>query len=174
MRFTKRGWGNKGAFALEGEVIDANEKTVYTLSGFWHRFIKIKHVVTGEETTIWQLNPRPEQWDHLYHFSLFTLQLNYIDEDLIAKLPVTDSRLRPDQRALENGDLETATAEKHNVEEYQRKQRKEREEAGIEWKPRYFEEVPDEEVKDEVYFKFNGKYWIDRENGNLKKLARVF
>ena len=60
-------------------------------------------------------------------------------------MPCTDSRLRPDQRALENGDLETATKEKHNVEEFQRKQRKEREEAGIEWVARYFEEMKDEE-----------------------------
>jgi oxysterol-binding protein 1 len=173
MRFLKRGWGNKNAYKVEGEIYDANEKVVYEITGHWHRSISIKHVETGEEILIWELNPRPEKWDHLYHFSLFTLQLNYIDEELEKKLPVTDSRLRPDQRALENGDLNLASVEKHNVEEFQRKQRKEREEAGIEWVPRYFEREIDE-ITEEEYFKFNGKYWKDRATGKLKELERVF
>jgi len=36
------------------------------------------------------------------------INLNYIDEELAAKLPPTDSRRRPDMRAMENGDYETA------------------------------------------------------------------
>lgn len=173
MKFIKRGWGNKNAYKLEGNIYDADENAIYELNGFWHREITIKHLETGEETTIWKLNPRPEEWDHLYHFSLFTLQLNYIDEELEEKLPCTDSRLRPDQRALENGDLETASTEKHNVEEFQRKLRKEREENGIEWVPRYFVEKIDEETE-EAYYEFNGKYWEDRDSGKVKELERVF
>jgi hypothetical protein len=33
------------------------------------------------------------------------------------QLPPTDSRLRPDQRALENGEFDKASAEKHRLEE---------------------------------------------------------
>jgi len=173
MRFIKRGWGNKNAYKIEGECIDAEGNIVYELNGFWHREISIKHVETGEETLIWKLNPRLDQWDHLYRFSLFTLQLNYIDEDLIEKIPVTDSRLRPDQRALENGDLTIANEEKIKVEEFQRSKRKEREEAKIEWVPRYFEETLDE-PSGQNYYKFNGKYWKDRETGKVKEFERVF
>ena len=36
----------------------------------------------------------------------FALQLNNLDLTQINKLLPTDSRYRPDQRALENGDLE--------------------------------------------------------------------
>lgn len=35
----------------------------------------------------------------------FSLQLNYLTKELENILPPTDSRRRPDQRALENGDL---------------------------------------------------------------------
>lgn len=89
------------------------------------------------------------------------------------KLPVTDSRLRPDQRALENGDLETASKEKHNVEEYQRKQRKDREKSKIEWEPRYFIKKTDD-FNEQDYYEFNGEYWKDRESGKLKEIERVF
>ena len=173
IRFIKRGWGNKNAYKLEGEILDSDGNKVYEVYGHWHRAIYVRHLETGEETEIWKLNPRLELWDHLYRFSLFTLQLNYIDDKLEEKLPWTDSRLRPDQRALENGDLNLATKEKHNVEEYQRKLRKEREEAGIEWVPRYFTEKIDEDLGD-IYYEFNGQYWKDRKSGKLKELERVF
>ena len=172
-RFIKRGWGNKNAYKVEGEIFDGDGNHVYDVYGHWHRAIYIKHKETKEEIEIWKLNPRLEQWDHLYHFSLFTLQLNYIDDELKEKLPWTDSRLRPDQRALENGDLNLANKEKHNVEEFQRKKRKEREDAGIEWIPRYFVEKIDE-ISGDTYYEFNGQYWKDRESGKLKELERVF
>ena len=53
----------------------------------------------------------------MYQYSLFTLQLNYLPDTLRSKLPPTDSRLRPDQRALECGDTELAVKEKHRLEE---------------------------------------------------------
>jgi len=173
MKFIKRGWGGKNAFKLKGEIFDSDDNLVYVMNGFWNKEITITHQETGDETLIWTMNERPEQWDHLYHFSLFTLQLNYIDDELMEKLPCTDSRLRPDQRALENGDLETASKEKHNVEEYQRKLRKEREKDKIEWVPRYFATEIDEETKEKTYI-FNGQYWKDRESGKVKEFERVF
>lgn len=173
IKFLKRGWGNKNAYKCEGTISNSDGEVIYDLYGLWHREIFIKNRETGEELSVWKLNERLEQWDHLYHFSLFTLQLNYIDDDLKEKLPVTDSRLRPDQRALENGDLETASKEKHNVEEYQRKQRKDREKSKIEWEPRYFIKKTDD-FNEQDYYEFNGEYWKDRESGKLKEIERVF
>lgn len=68
----------------------------------------------------------------MYHFTYFTLQLNYLPPGLKDKLPLTDSRLRPDQRALEEGDLIKAANEKARLEDKQRKMRKEREQKGEE------------------------------------------
>jgi hypothetical protein len=53
----------------------------------------------------------------MYNFTFFTLQLNFLPPGLKEKLPPSDSRLRPDQRALEEGDLVKAAAEKARLEE---------------------------------------------------------
>jgi hypothetical protein len=53
----------------------------------------------------------------MYYFTNFTLQLNYLPTNLKAHLPPTDSRFRPDQRFLENGDLVNAAAEKLRLED---------------------------------------------------------
>lgn len=43
--------------------------------------------------------------------------MNFLTDSLKDKLPPTDCRLRPDQRAYENGDTELASKEKHRLEE---------------------------------------------------------
>lgn len=50
--------------------------------------------------------------------SLSSLNLYFIHKQ--EKLPPTDSRLRPDQRCLENGEYEMANAEKLRLEQRQR------------------------------------------------------
>jgi len=70
--------------------------------------------------------------------------LNNLTPELKKKIAPTDCRFRPDQRALENGDLTVANSEKHRLEEKQRDSRKKRTEEGIEWVPNYFEKYHDE------------------------------
>jgi hypothetical protein len=67
---------------------------------------------TGEEILVWKANEMPEKSAWQYHFTNFVLNLNHLPESLSKVIAPTDSRLRPDQRALENGDLQTATIEK--------------------------------------------------------------
>jgi hypothetical protein len=55
------------------------------------------------------VDPRPENSHLYYNFSLFTMGLNEMSPNYLGKdrvLPPSDCRLRPDIRALENGDLE--------------------------------------------------------------------
>lgn len=94
----------------------------------------------------------------MYQFTKFTLQLNFLSDSLKEKLPHTDSRLRTDQRALENGDTETAIKEKHRLEELQRARRREHEKNGTKHIPAYFEEqeVP---CTGERIWMFTGNYW---------------
>lgn len=40
-----------------------------------------------------------------YAFSTFAMQLNELEKHMEGVLPPTDSRLRPDIRAMENGDI---------------------------------------------------------------------
>jgi hypothetical protein len=76
----------------------------------------------------------------MYGMTYHQLQFNYLPEKLVPALPPTDTRFRPDQRALENGDFKLAESEKHRLEEKQRAVRKYNEKNGIEPKPYYFDE----------------------------------
>ena len=59
---------------------------------------------------------------------------------MIPVLPPTDSRFRPDQRALENGNYEAASNEKHRLEEKQRAVRRLMEAKSEKHQPKYFSE----------------------------------
>ena len=45
------------------------------------------------------------------------MNLNHIHRDLVGKIPFSDTRFRPDQRALEMGLFELAGSEKLRLEE---------------------------------------------------------
>ncbi|KAG6489537.1 hypothetical protein ZIOFF_050811 [Zingiber officinale] len=59
-----------------------------------------------------------------YNLTRFAITVNELTLGLKEKLPPTDSRLRPDQRCLENGEYEMANAEKLRLEQRQRQARK--------------------------------------------------
>lgn len=86
------------------------------------------------------MRPRPPNNEWMYFYSDLALQLNYLTPELKEKLPPTDTRLRPDQRALENGEGELAIFEKNRLEENQRARRKVFEKSGKEYAAAYFEE----------------------------------
>jgi len=78
----------------------------------------------------------------------------------------TDSRLRPDIRALEEGELEMAAAEKERLENKQRDYRKPygKKSESEWWTPRWFAPVKNEYSKQEDW-KFVGNYW-DKSSDN--------
>jgi hypothetical protein len=57
------------------------------------------------------------------------------------ELPPTDSRLRPDQRALEDGEHERSNEEKARLEDKQRMNSKLLKAQGQEWQGRWFKQV---------------------------------
>ena len=56
-------------------------------------------------------------------------------------IPPTDTRRRPDQRALELGDFKLAAKEKERLEVKQRAARAERERLGIIFTPNFFDTI---------------------------------
>lgn len=54
---------------------------------------------------LWVVDPRPEYSPEYHNFTLYSMFLNQLDDDLKGKLAPTDSRLRPDVRLLEEGDI---------------------------------------------------------------------
>ncbi len=114
---------------------------------------------TGIKEEIWKKNPYPENSDFFYGMTLHQLQFNYLPDSLRGYIAPTDIRYRPDQRALENGDFKLAETEKHRLEEKQRAVRKYNEAKGIVPKPFYFDEYLNPDDPEQVYYKYNGKYF---------------
>ena len=163
----KRGWFDGDPNKVEGGVYDSLGQVRYILSGKWSEFIDIKNAFTGEEFTGWRIRPFQEGFEWNYYFTDYTIQLNMPPDMFTTPIPKTDSRYRPDQRALENGDLNTAVSEKLRVEEKQRTVRREMEARGETWNPLWFHEVNDEWV-------FAGRYWEEKDRGSFRPVPDIF
>ncbi|OLY79307.1 Oxysterol-binding protein-like protein [Smittium mucronatum] len=111
---------------------------------------------------LWKKN-EIKNHDSTYHFTDFAVTLNEIDDDLAKYVAPSDSRFRPDQRAMEIEKYDVADTEKTRLEEKQRKVRKMREAGELEqWKPKWF--VPDVDPDTGCKFwKFTGEYWNERQ-----------
>ncbi|KAF3783527.1 Oxysterol-binding protein-related protein 2A [Nymphaea thermarum] len=101
-----------------------------------------------------------------YNLTSFAVTVNELTPGLKEKLPPTDSRLRPDQRHLENGEYDKADAEKLRLEKRQRMSRK-LQESG--WKPRWFQ-------RDDASgtFHYTGGYWEAREQRSWDGCPHIF
>ena len=109
----------------------------------------------------------------MYGMTRFLIQLNYFPKFLQKVVAPTDTRRRPDQRALENGDMKAANTEKNRLEEKQRSVRKYKEYLKIAHKPVYFEERLNPE-DGQTYFMYNFTYferdWIKKDWSRLPDL----
>ena len=184
LEFHKAGKGlfgsAKNVGLVEGVVKDADGEIHYHLRGRWNETIsmspntaKNNQFDEKNSTLLWQAETPPDNWERIYHFSRFTLQLNKITNEMKQTLPLTDSRRRTDQRALENGDLTLANNEKHRLEERQRAMRKYREQNYIEWVPSYFEKYTDSLTGLEEY-RYINNYWEDKKQQNWSHLPDLF
>uniref|UniRef100_A0A7N0VIP1 PH domain-containing protein n=1 Tax=Kalanchoe fedtschenkoi TaxID=63787 RepID=A0A7N0VIP1_KALFE len=100
-----------------------------------------------------------------YNLTPFAISLNEITPGLREHLPPTDSRLRPDQRHLENGVYEMANAEKLRLEQLQRQARKLQERG---WQPRWFQKDED------GCYRYRGGYWERREEKKWDGIPDIF
>ncbi|CAE6390182.1 unnamed protein product [Rhizoctonia solani] len=144
-----------------GSILSPDSKVVSKIEGTWHEGLS-QHLDTkgSHLKVLWRPNPFPPFADQYYGFTAFTITLNELTPDLVGIVPPTDSRLRPDQRAMEEGRIDDADQLKIQLEEGQRARRRAREEAGEEWKPQCFEQGTDGE------WKYKGGYWETRKAGN--------
>lgn len=116
-----------------------------------------------EAILLWERDRTPTKTR--YNLSPFAISLNELTPGLREKLPPTDSRLRPDQRHLENGAYELANAEKLRLEQSQRQARK-MQESG--WEPRWFQKDED------GCFRYIGGYWEAREKKKWDGIPDIF
>ena len=81
----------------------------------------------------------------MFNWPLISVDFNNLDQHILMKIPHTDCRLRPDQKALEYGERKLAGDEKYKLEQQQRKRRKNRESNDITYKPKWFELYEDKD-----------------------------
>ncbi|KAK1879634.1 Oxysterol-binding protein-related protein 1 [Dissostichus eleginoides] len=114
-------------------------------------------VIPGSEL-IWKITPRPDNSAKFYAFSSFAMHLNELEKSMEGVIPQTDCRFRPDICAMENGDIDLASAEKKRLEEKQRMAWKNRTKSTDEWKYRWFQQGPNPHTKAQDWLYSKG-YW---------------
>ncbi|RAL04373.1 uncharacterized protein BO80DRAFT_452464 [Aspergillus ibericus CBS 121593] len=140
--FKPRGWKAASAYQVSGKVVDRDGSPKWSIGGRWNDKIYARHTpgfeapVSGQDPEsaktilVWQCHARPSGIP--FNLTPFVITLNALPKGLKECLPPTDTRLRPDQRAMEDGEYDLAASEKHRVEEKQRAKRRERETKGEE------------------------------------------
>jgi hypothetical protein len=153
--FKETGYWGSTPNVVAGTILSPDEDVVARLEGKWDEQVAQK-LDTNHLRILWRMAPFPRNATEYYGYTYFGITLNEITPDIADKLPCTDSRFRPDVRALEEGDLELAEDEKLRLEQLQR----ERRQNGKEPKPRWFKQVEGSEQ-----WVYSGGYWETRRNG---------
>ena len=163
------------AYQVAGKVCDKSGRTRWSIGGKWNDKIyarltpgyedaalgsgKHDNMSADQAFLVWEAHARPGGVP--FNLTPFVLTLNALPERLRPWLAPTDTRLRPDQRAMEDGEYDFAATEKSRLEDGQRARRKEREQNGEEFVPRWFKKAVCT-TTGEAYWHFNGDYWPTR------------
>jgi hypothetical protein len=148
--------------------------------GKWTTDLQITQNGQPTGKTAWRAGDLVDKPAHHYGFTSFAASINQVTAIEDQHLPPTDSRLRPDQKSHEDGDLDRAEALKARLEERQRARRRVMEEHGEEWQPRWFAKATQEEAAalgDEDVWRLRGGkdgYWECRERGEWDGVTDVF
>lgn len=152
--------GRSEQLTLQIEPVGEAKKTIH---GKWTESL----VDDKSSTLIWKVGNLVPESKKKYGFTEFTANLNEITDLERGHLPPTDSRLRPDIRAYELGDVEKAEALKLKLEQLQRDRRNN----GVDVKPRYFEKS-----KNGIWRVIQGpdNYWERRKSQNWSNVKPLW
>lgn len=187
LKFKARGWRGDGAFEVRGTVFDNGENPQWIVGGRWndkifgkklasHEAQQVSHGKPGDlgekssRILLWKVSERPKA---PFNLTAFAITLNANWDKLVPWIARTDTRLRPDQRAMEEGRYDDAADDKHRVEEKQRAARRTREQEGVEYSPLWFEQVK-HPLSGQEYWKYKGNYWEHRAQHNWKRVPDIF
>lgn len=168
--FKQSGWRRSSDLnRVEGISYDSEGQEVYKLEGYWNdklvaQGINSSSIKGGKrKMNLWKRNPSIFNKENLFNFTQFSLGLNELQKSLEEWLPPTDSRLRPDQRAMEDGDYDGANRKKLKLETLQREKKKENllKDPFYQAKAKHFVRELDP-TTNSTYWKFLGQYWSKR------------
>lgn len=144
-------WGASNE--VSGMILSPSRDVTARIEGKWDEQIA-QAIDSSYLHVLWRTTPFPKESPQYYGFTAFGMTLNEITSDLEGRLPPTDSRFRPDVRALEHGNDVEAETQKTRVEEMQRDRRR----RGVDRVPRWFKQDGDE-------WTYVGGYWEARAKG---------
>uniref|UniRef100_A0A8D3DXW1 Oxysterol-binding protein n=1 Tax=Scophthalmus maximus TaxID=52904 RepID=A0A8D3DXW1_SCOMX len=147
---------------IEAVITDSNGKIVHSIFGKWHESVFQGNPPSA--TCIWRANSMPVDQDQYYGFTQFAVELNELDSTQRPLLPPTDTRLRPDQRLLEEGNPDAAEEQKQRIEQLQRERRKVLQDNSMTHQPRFFKKS-----KDDTWVS-NNAYWEQRRDPGFGKV----
>ncbi|CEP60020.1 OSBP family protein LALA0_S01e01200g [Lachancea lanzarotensis] len=195
IHFKARGWRSSNAYEVKGEVYNKDGGKEWVFGGHWNESLYAKKVLKpnsseempldkpkgskgskndpnrdGNKFLIWHVHDRP---DFPFNLTQYAASLNAPQPKLLNWIPPTDTRLRPDQRAMEEGRYDDAAKEKDRVEQKQRAARKRLEKANKEHVPNWFKQVQHPITK-KNFWQFNGDYWQVRKDKKFEHLPDIF
>ncbi|XP_050094217.1 oxysterol-binding protein 1 isoform X5 [Anopheles aquasalis] len=176
---------------VKGVVMDSANQVKWVINGTWDSKIEIAPVTstsgstenpvykTGNYKTAWTRTLPPPDSDKYYNFTLLACQLNEPEPSVAP----TDSRLRPDQRLMEEGKWNESNQEKLRLEEGQRARRRQREAeaetAAAEgrpyppYEPIWFSKEK-EQGTDNLVHVYKGTYWDAKSKQDWSKSPSIF
>ncbi|KAJ9662124.1 Oxysterol-binding protein OBPa [Coniosporium apollinis] len=128
IEFKVKGWVSGGYDAIGGSIKDANDKTLFELSGTWNGAMYIKDLATGKKELLFDATNAKETPPSTRPLSE---QTDRESQKLWAKVTA----------AIKKRDQNTATDEKAKIEDRQREEAAERADNGVDWQPSLFRRV---------------------------------
>ncbi|XP_046973476.1 oxysterol-binding protein-related protein 6-like isoform X3 [Vanessa cardui] len=156
LNFIKASSWSSSRHEVRGAVTEAGTGTRLRLAGRWSEALYAGDPPAAK--CLWRPGAMPAEHELYYGFTRFAIELNELEPGLRELLPHTDTRFRPDQRALEEGDVEAAEQFKHQLEQAQRERRRD----SPEHTPSWFRKSS--ECGEEAWV-FGGDYWRARDAG---------
>ncbi|XP_071758818.1 oxysterol-binding protein-related protein 6 isoform X7 [Centroberyx gerrardi] len=160
LTFVKGNYWSSNVNEVQGFVMDQEGKVIHRLFGKWHEGLYCG--VPPSAKCVWRPGSMPTDYELYYGFTRFAIELNELCPELKDALPHTDARFRPDQRHLEEGNVELASSEKQRIEDLQRTRRKWNEENNVKHQARFFKKVVDANQRER--WVSNNTYWELRKN----------
>lgn len=171
--FQARGWNDKNAFKVSGFIKDEYGNNKLQVEGFWNQYCKIIDCETKKENIIWEYAPITSEQRATYGFQPYAQNINHLNLEILRDCCYTDTRLRPDQRAFEEGLDEIAATEKLRLEQAQRERRKQQEQLGMKHDIRWFKETLNQFTQERV-FEYKGGYWESRDKKDFKDILEIY
>ncbi|KAG5462073.1 MAG: hypothetical protein BJ554DRAFT_5636 [Olpidium bornovanus] len=162
LQFKESGFFSSAKNEVAGTVTLGESRRTTGVTGRWSEAL-YHEIEPSQLLILWQARAPPPDAEQRYGFTAFAAGLNEITADVRGRLPRTDSRLRPDVRLFEEGNVDAADGEKRRVEERQRETRRAMEERGEAWRPAWFELKDRDPVDGNPAWVYKGGYWEARQ-----------